>query len=74
LRVHLSGKSSFPGIPNILLTNISFEGVVLRAFRSGARDFFRKPVSVEELRETIAGLLSVKRASRERREPFLAAG
>jgi AraC family transcriptional regulator len=73
LRLLKENKNTCPNIPNIFLTDVSYEGVVLRAFRAGARDFFRKPVDVQELQSTVEGLLEVKKASRERRTPFIKA-
>ncbi len=71
LRVLKGNKTMCPNIPNIFLTDVSYEGVVLKAFRAGARDFFKKPVNIQELQDTVRGLLAVKRASRERRVPFI---
>ena len=71
LKILRENKSACPAIPNIFITDISIEGVVLKAFRAGARDFFRKPVDIPELQETVAGLLSVKKLSREKRSPFI---
>jgi FixJ family two-component response regulator len=50
---------------------VSLEGVVLRAFRAGARDFFRKPVNIPELKDTIEVLLSFRKSSQEKRSPFI---
>jgi AraC family transcriptional regulator len=46
----------------------------LRAFKSGARDFFRKPVNLLELQETVDGILSARKSSRENRRPFKTEG
>ncbi len=73
LRLLKENKTMCPNIPNIFLTDVSYEGVVLRAFRAGARDFFRKPVDVQELQSTVEGLLEIKKASKERRTPFIKA-
>jgi DNA-binding response OmpR family regulator len=71
LQLLKENKTMCPNIPNIFLTDVSFEGLVLKAFRAGARDFFKKPVNVQELQNTVQGLLTVKKASREKRLPFL---
>jgi len=63
-------KAVCPNIPNIFVTDTSYEGLVLKVFRSGARDFFREPVNIIELQETINGLLAVKNTSREKRNPL----
>ncbi len=71
LKILKENKTTCPAIPNIFITDVNLEGVVLRAFRAGARDFFRKPVNVAELQSTVEGLLSLKKTCRERRAPFL---
>ena len=71
LQILKENKTSCPNIPNIFITDVSLEGVVLRAFRAGARDFFRKPVNIPELQDTVAGLLFIKKSSREKRSPFI---
>jgi DNA-binding response OmpR family regulator len=71
LKILKENKTSCPNIPNIFITDVSLEGVVLRAFRAGARDFFRKPVNIPELTDTVEGLLSVRKASQEKRSPFI---
>jgi DNA-binding response OmpR family regulator len=74
LKLLKENKTTCPNIPNIFLTDVSYEGLVLKAFRAGARDFFKKPVNVQELQNTVQGLLTVKKASREKRLPFLKSG
>ena len=59
-----------PGTPVIFLTDIDSEDVVLRAFKTGARDFFKKPFNIAELRETVMGILSVKKGTKEKRQRF----
>lgn len=71
LKILQENKTCCPNIPNIFITDVSLEGVVLRAFRAGARDFFRKPVSIAELQNTIEGLLAIKKSCREKRAPFI---
>jgi DNA-binding response OmpR family regulator len=71
LKILKENKTSCPNIPNIFITDLGPEGVVLRAFRAGARDFFRKPVNISELQNTVEGLLSVKKSCREKRSPYL---
>ncbi len=71
LQLLKKNKTMCPNIPNIFLTDVSFEGLVLKAFRAGARDFFKKPVNVQELQNTVQGILTVKKASREKRLPFI---
>jgi AraC family transcriptional regulator len=71
LRLLKEMKSRFPSIPVIFLTGNASEDIVLRAFRAGVRDFFRKPVNIQELQDTVMDLLRLKRSSKERRSPFV---
>jgi len=63
-------KVLLPGTPVIFLTDIDAEDVVLKAFKTGARDFFKKPFHIAELRETVMGILSVKKGTKEKRQRF----
>lgn len=60
-------KAKKPGCPVIFLTDDSSEDDVVAAFRLGARDFFRKPLNVFLFRETVHGLIKIKKTSHERR-------
>lgn len=64
-------KEVWPTIPVIFLADISFEEAVLKAFKNGARDFFKKPVSIPELQDTVKGLLKIRRKSKETRSAFM---
>ncbi len=64
-------KAVSPTIPVIFLADISFEELILKAFKNGARDFFKKPVNIPELQNTVIGLLKAKRKSKEKRSPFM---
>jgi YesN/AraC family two-component response regulator len=64
-------KTSHPGTPIIFVSDIGSEDIVLRVFKTGARDFFKKPLDDFELQETVKGILSVKRNSKETRRPFM---
>ncbi len=64
-------KVMCPHIPIIFLTGVVLENLVLNVFRGGARDFFRKPFNIPELQDTVEGLLTAKKISKERRAPFL---
>jgi YesN/AraC family two-component response regulator len=57
-------------IPVIFLTDVGSDGIAVRAYKTGVRDYYRKPVNVLELRNTIVNLLQIKRNSTERREPL----
>jgi len=63
-------KSSQSGTPIIFITDVGSEDILLKAFKTGARDFFKKPVHMLELMETVKGILSVKKATREKRRSF----
>jgi len=67
-------KSWYPSTPVIFLADPGKEDVVLKAFRLGARDFFKKPVNLDELRETADGILAIKKSSVERRRPLRLTG
>jgi len=60
-------KTRFSGVPILFVTEQSSEEIILRAFKSGARDFFQKPLPVINVRSTIMKLLEVKREVREHR-------
>ena len=63
-------KAQHPGIPVIFLTEIDSEEAVLKAFKAGARDFFKKPINIFELQETVDGILSLRKSTRESRHPY----
>jgi YesN/AraC family two-component response regulator len=63
-------KAQHPGIPVIFLTEVDSEDAVLKAFKTGARDFFKKPVNIFELQETVDGILSLRKSTRESRHPY----
>jgi DNA-binding NtrC family response regulator len=71
LQILRKNKIVCPNIPNIFITNTSYEGLVLKVFRSGAYDFFREPVNIIELQETIKGILALKNTAREIRHPLV---
>ena len=61
-------KSRFPGIPVIFITGQSSEEIVTRAFKSGARDYFQKPLPVFVVRELIVKLIGAKRKTVQPRD------
>ena len=67
-------KVRYTGIPVIFLADLATEDIVLSAFKAGARDFFKKPVSLTELQETVDGILSIKKLAVEQRRPFKTSG
>ncbi|MDH4220478.1 MAG: helix-turn-helix domain-containing protein [Candidatus Aminicenantes bacterium] len=59
-----------PKTPVVFLTDASSEELAIAAFRAGAREYFKKPVHVSKLVDTIKGLKKLKRNSKEARLPF----
>lgn len=60
-------KTLHPEAPVLFLTDASSENTAVTAFRAGARDYFKKPVNLAELRYKMEKLLYLKKASKERR-------
>ncbi len=57
--------------PVIFIAGESSMDVVADTLRTGAREFFIKPVDIFELKRVIRRFLDIKRASREKRIPFM---
>jgi AraC family transcriptional regulator len=70
LRLLAQIKESRPDVPVVFLTEVSSEEISIAAFRTGARDFFKKPVNIFELAGAIENILKVKRLSKEQRDAF----
>jgi len=62
-------KSARPDIMVILITDAGSESTAVTAFRLGARDYFKKPVDLFELKVTIEKLQKIKMAMGEKRLP-----
>ena len=60
-------KTAFPDVPVICVAAFCTVEFVRQVYRTGARDFFCKPFSADELVETVHSLLELKLAARERR-------
>lgn len=61
-------KAKYPPIPVIILTDVSSEEMATEAFRRGAKDYFKKPVNIFQLRETLNILIDIRKVrTRERR-------
>jgi AraC-like DNA-binding protein len=60
-------KSARPDIMVILITEVGSEETAVRAFRLGARDYFKKPVDLFELKVTIENLQKIRRTGVEKR-------
>lgn len=70
LSLLIATKSLCLRIPVFLLANISSEDFVYRAFKSGARDFVKKPFSAYDLRGRIENILRLKKDVKESRSPY----
>jgi len=68
LQLLLTAKQNYPSLPVIFLTDASSEEVVIRAFKAGTREYFKKPVTVAELQGTMVELLRLRRSVSETRE------
>jgi YesN/AraC family two-component response regulator len=64
-------KVTHPEIPVIVIAGASSEETAIDAFRLGAKDYFKKPVNLPEVREVLKNLVRLKRSGRERRFPYL---
>lgn len=58
-------KDKYPSIPVVIITAYSTEEACITAFRSGARDFIRKPFNAQEIRDK-AKILTNMNASQGR--------
>ena len=65
-------KSLRSDVPVIFLTDIASSDITVKAYRTGARICFEKPVNFFELRGTVENMIKTKRASREVRTDFVA--
>lgn len=63
-------KLDWPRIPVIFVSAISSEDSIIEAFRLGVKDFFKKPVNMFQLRDTIAAIGKSRNHSHERRVPW----
>ena len=66
LRLLKEIKQSRSDVPVIFITGASSEDVVMRAFKLGARDYFRQPLDVAELAAAVAKILMFKRDKSEK--------
>jgi YesN/AraC family two-component response regulator len=68
-------KDVAPSVAVIIVTAYGDEEVAIEAFRSGARDYIKKPFSIAELSTKIDFYLALRRADQKRRKNvFLKAG
>lgn len=62
-------KRSFPTTTVVLMTGQGSEDVAIDALRGGARDYLRKPFSLQDLVKRVDALFAVRRKGVERRHP-----
>lgn len=62
-------KSVKPSVPVIIITDDGDELLAVKLFRNGARDYFKKPFPMEELRDSIITNLGIKKYSIKRTIP-----
>jgi AraC-like DNA-binding protein len=60
-------KRNHPDIPVLFITAIGSEEIVRKAYRHGARDYFRRPFDELEFKEVVESLLLFKLGNKERR-------
>ena len=61
-------RLQWPWIPVVIITGFGSEDLAIHALRAGARDYLRKPIDVDQLRQTVV-TLTAKRSSGTRPEP-----
>ncbi len=64
-------KDVAPSVPVIIVTAYGDEEVAVEAFRSGARDYLKKPFSISELSAKIDFYLALRLADQRRRKNIL---
>jgi YesN/AraC family two-component response regulator len=64
-------KDIAPSVPVIIVTAYGDEDVAVEAFRSGARDYLKKPFSISELSTKIDFYLALRHADQQRRKNIL---
>jgi YesN/AraC family two-component response regulator len=61
-------RRQWPWIPVVIITGFGSEDVAIHALRAGARDYLKKPIDVDQLRQTVV-TLTAKRSSGTRAGP-----
>lgn len=69
LQLLIRVKQCCVSVPIIFLTDVSSEELVLAAFKAGIREFFKKPVTLDDVRGAVTTLLDLRRSSYEARIP-----
>ena len=63
-------KCQEPSTPVIFITSVSSEEIIYEAFRTGVRDFLKRPINPAYLKESIAYLLEIRSTTTEKRLPL----
>lgn len=63
-------KTICPRAPIIFITDMSTEGLAIRAFRAGARDYFKRPFHDNELLDAVERIFIITNGAREQRTPY----
>jgi len=64
-------KGKRPDLPIVYLSEGGNDELAIEAFRSGARDYYRKPVNLFDLRQNLTRLAALRRISGGSRRPYL---
>ncbi len=57
-------KTKRPDIPIFFVTEESSEEIVIKTFKTGAREFFKKPLDIQEFTKRLKDIISLKRQSK----------
>lgn len=64
-------KVKRPEIPVVVITDAGSEDVAVASFRLGAKDYFKKPINVLELKEALKNLVRLRGIALEKRFPHM---
>ncbi|MEK6699880.1 MAG: helix-turn-helix domain-containing protein [Nitrospirota bacterium] len=64
-------KTCDAGVPVVFLTDCGSEDSAVKAYDLGARQYFKKPVHLAELADTVEKLLRIKKEYHEERTPLI---
>lgn len=52
----------WPWIPAIMITGFGSEDLAIQAFRAGARDYLKKPIDIDRLRQAVVAMTSARKS------------
>jgi YesN/AraC family two-component response regulator len=64
-------KVTRPEIPLVVITDSGSEDLAVASFRLGAKDYFKKPINVLELKEALKNLVRLRGIALEKRFPHM---